>query len=215
MARSQLAARLLGILCFAAGPGQNLSAQAPDSTAALAAVSSPACGACIDGARAGLRPLVARTPQDTGRPRAIEYSNMYHTRLKIHQIASYAELPLFAAEYFVGKKVLDDERANPLVKSPSKGAHSAIAGGLEALFAVNTVTGVWNLIESRKDPAGRTRRWVHSIMMLAADAGFVATASAAGGARGGGTNADNHRSLAIGSMALATAATVMMWVWKD
>lgn len=176
---------------------------------------APPCGACSAGIRAGLAPVAPLIPQDTGRQRAIEYSNMYHTRLTIHRIASYAELPLFAAEYFVGKKVLDDERANPGVRSSSKGAHSAIATGLEALFAVNTITGVWNLIESRHDPAGRPRRWIHSILMLVADAGFVATASAAGDASGGGTNANHHRSLAIGSMGVATVATVMMWIWKD
>ena len=44
-----------------------------------------------------------------------------------------------------------------------------------ALFAVNTVTGVWNLSEGRKDPNHRTKRMVHGILMAVADAGFVAT----------------------------------------
>jgi hypothetical protein len=51
--------------------------------------------------------------------------------------------------------------------------------------------------------------------MLAADAGFVATAGSAGSARGGGTSANTHRALAIGSMGLATASTLMMWLWKN
>ena len=170
----------------------------------------------MSGPRAGLTPIgLADRAQDTTRRRAIEYSDAYAVRLKIHQIGSYIELPLFATEYFVGQKVLRDEQTDPSRRSSLKGTHGAIASGLEILFAVNTITGGWNLIESRHDPAGRTRRWIHSIAMLAADGGFVATAGSAHGARGGGSNANQHRNLAIGSMALATAATVMMWLWKD
>jgi hypothetical protein len=191
--------------------------QEPDSNAAVANTVSAVrpCGACISAYRAGLTPAVAVAWQDTARRKAIEYSDAYHTRLTIHRIASYAEFPLFIAEYIVGTKVQNDERDNPGIESPSKGTHTLIASGLEGLFAINTVTGLWNLIESRHDPAGRTRRWVHGILMLAADAGFLATAGAGGSARGGGTNADHHRSLAIGSASVATVATLMMWIWKD
>lgn len=185
------------------------------SAAAQEADSLPrACGACGAGPQIGLHatPFVA---QDTVRRRAIQYSDAYGVRLKIHQIASYAELPLFAAEYFVGEKVLKDEQADPARRSSLRGTHGAIASGLELLFAVNTVTGGWNLIESRHDPAGRARRWIHSLAMLAADGGFVATAGSARSARGGGTSANQHRALALGSMGLATAATLMMWLWKD
>jgi len=44
-------------------------------------------------------------------------------------------------------------------------------------LGLNSVTGVWNLWESRHQPAGRTRRTLHGLLMLAADAGFGATAS--------------------------------------
>ena len=39
---------------------------------------------------------------------------------------------------------------------------------------MNTVTGVWNLIEARHDPQyGRGHRWgSRGLLMLAADAGF-------------------------------------------
>jgi hypothetical protein len=155
---------------------------------------------------------------DTGRPRAIEYSDDYALRLKIHQIGSYAILPLFVTEYFVGEKLLTDERNNrniPNYQPSIKGLHSGIATGLGVVFTSNTITGLWNLIESRHDPAGRTRRWVHSLAMLVADAGFVMTAQAAGDAKRTDAGADRHRNLAIGSMSLATAASVMMWLWKD
>lgn len=190
-------------------------AQQAESAGANAGAAGATCGACIAATEVGLRPVPAVTRQDTTRPRAIAYSDGYYTRLTIHRIASYAELPLFAAEYFVGTKVLNDERDNPGVRSSLRGTHGMIASGLEALFAVNTVTGVWNLVEARHDPAGRTRRWLHSLTMLAADAGFVATAGSTRSARGGGTSANTHRAWAIGSMGLATASTLMMWLWKN
>jgi hypothetical protein len=194
----------LGLLCIGA---QRVTAQQAESP-------GPACGACGSGPQAGLRALVPAT-RDTGRRKAIEYSNAYSVRLTIHQIGSYIELPLFVGEYIVGEKVRNYERDHPGARSPDKGTHTAIAAGLEALFAINTITGGWNLIESRHDPAGRTRRWIHSILMLTADAGFVATAASAGTARGGGNSANNHRTLAIASMGVATVATLMMWLWKD
>jgi hypothetical protein len=199
---------LVGALAVLPSAGQ----QQADPVPADSLAPTPPCTNCIHGPRIELAAALA---QDTSRHKAIEYSSAYGTRLTIHRIASYAALPLFAAEYFVGTKVLNDEQANPAVRSSSRGLHSTIATGLEALFAVNTVTGVWNLVEARHDPAGRARRWIHSLAMLAADGGFVATASAAGSARGGGQNADQHRSLALASMGVATAATVMMWLWKD
>jgi len=164
---------------------------------------------------------------DTGetRPRAIEYSNAYGTRLAIHRYASYAELPLFAAEYALGQRILNGERNGNTASDGTRSAHRVVAGGLGVLFAVNTVTGVWNLVEARHDPAGRTRRNLHALGMLLADAGFAWTASLAGGAheRDGfeGTTAarvdagTRHRNVAIASMSVATVSTLMMWLWKD
>ncbi|MEP6591485.1 MAG: hypothetical protein ABJC19_09905 [Gemmatimonadota bacterium] len=185
-----------------------------------AAASEAACGACLDGGMVGLRNSRVAILPDTVRPKAIEYSKAYGVRLKIHQVASYTEIPLFVGEYFLGEKLLRDQRNGVTGfgrenESSVKGAHSAVAAGLAALFTINTVTGGWNLWESRKDPAGRTRRWVHTIGMLAADVGFIMTAQAAGDARRTDAGANRHRNLAIGSMSLATASTLMMWLWKD
>ncbi|HEY3935580.1 MAG TPA: hypothetical protein VGL65_13295 [Gemmatimonadales bacterium] len=186
--------------------GHPLAAQRQDT---MPPGPSAVCSPCISAAHSG---LIA--PSDTGRPRAIEYSSGYFTRLTIHRIGSYVELPLFAAEYVIGQKLISDEQATGM-RSSLRGPHQAVATGLEGLFAINTVTGVWNLVESRHDPAGRTRRWIHSIAMLTADAGFVATAQSAGSARPADGGADRHRSLAIASMGVATAATLMMWLWKN
>ncbi len=163
-------------------------------------------------------------PPRSKRPRAIEYSDWYYRRLTMHRIASYAELPLFAGEYVLGERLLHYTRYE---RAPSglKTAHVLVAGGLGTLFAFNTVTGGWNLWESRKDPAGRTRRILHTVLMLAADAGFFATAAAA---NGGGDHHDRlanqpyrppndqlHQSLAEASMGIGLAGTVMMWAWRN
>jgi hypothetical protein len=145
----------------------------------------------------------------------IEYSDAYKLRAKIHKTASLATLPLFAAEGFVGESLYN----NPT--DAKKGAHLAIATGIGALFAVNTVTGVWNLIESRHDPNHRTIRWVHGILMLAADGGFLATAALGPGddgferrlrffEGGDGGNRSLHRTMAFTSIGLASAGYAIM-----
>jgi hypothetical protein len=148
------------------------------------------------------------------RPKSIEYSDAYYTRLKIHRVASYAELPLFATEYVLGERLLKQQRTG----FPSDGlktAHTTVALGLGALFTVNTVTGVWNLWESRSDPSGRTRRLIQSVAMLGADAGFAWAGASGGGAKDSQSSANHHRTIAVSSMALATAGTAMMWFFRD
>jgi hypothetical protein len=154
---------------------------------------------------------VDQAPRDTirRRPRSIEYSDAYATRLQIHRYGSYLMLPLFAAEYGLGQNLLND--ASP--PSWIKPTHAGVALGIGGLFTINTVTGAWNLWDSRQDPAGRTRRWIHTTLMLASDAGF-----AWAGAVGGGHSIDaekRHRNIALGSIALSTAGAAMMWFWKD
>ncbi len=144
----------------------------------------------------------------TRRRRAVEHSSGYYTRREIHEIASYATIPLFAAEYYVGQRLYTGHEN-------LRGAHSALAAGIAGLFAVNTVTGLWNLLED-KQPEGRTRRWVHGLAMLVADAGFVATAATAPGDDGNeGGNRSLHRGLAITSGSVALGSYLMMLLWKD
>jgi hypothetical protein len=145
------------------------------------------------------------------RPRAIEYSDWYARRLTIHKIGAFASLPLYPTEYVLGQHLLNGTN----IRSWEKPTHVAVASAIGGIFAVNTVTGLWNLWDSRDDPSGRTRRIVHSVTMLASDAGLLATAAVAGDANEGEGNGNLHRNLAIGSMALAAAGTVLMWLWKD
>jgi hypothetical protein len=162
------------------------------------------------------KPLAVDTPV-VRRPRAIEYSDQYYTRLTIHRYGSYAMLPLFAAEYSLGQNLMND--ASP--PSWMKPSHALVAGGIGALFGVNTITGVWNLWDSRQDPNGRTRRILHSVLMIASDAGFAAAgAYTPGHAHFTDYNAylhreHVHRGLAIGSIALSTIGGGMMWFWKQ
>ncbi len=169
--------------------------------------------------QAGPRPIllgfsVAYTTGDTTsrRPRAIEYSDAYYTRLTIHRVASYAELPLFGAEYVLGERLLRDERTG-VPPSSLKTAHVGVAGGLAVLFGVNTVTGAWNLWDSRHDPANRTLRIIHSVAMLGADAGFAWAGAIGGNARNSAHGAQQHRAVSVGSMAVATAGTAIMWLF--
>jgi hypothetical protein len=149
----------------------------------------------------------ATTPgQPAQRVIPYEYSDAYRTRAKIHRIASFATLPLFAVEGFLGQSLYD----NPT--SAKRGAHSAVAAAIGVLFGVNTVTGVWNLIEARHDPNGRGRRWVHGLLMLAADAGFVATAATAPDDHegSGSSSKSTHRAIAFTSIGLATTGYLIM-----
>jgi hypothetical protein len=145
------------------------------------------------------------------RRKAIEYSDAYYTRLTIHRVASYAELPLFAAEYVLGERLLKEQRTG----FPSQGlktAHTTVALGLGALFTINTVTGVWNLWDSRANESGRSLRIIHSLAMLGADAGFALAGASGGSANNSTADANHHRTIALSSMGLATAGTLMMWV---
>lgn len=145
------------------------------------------------------------------RPRAVEYSDWYARRLEVHRVASYTMLPLFAGEYVLGQRLLSTSPQPNWVR-PS---HIGVAYGLAALFTVNTVTGAWNLWDARHDESGRTRRVVHTALMLASEAGFAYTGSIAEQARGSLDGAHRHRNAALASMGLSVAGTGMMWFWKD
>lgn len=192
-----------------------------DSSAALGDSppgDSATAGPLLSRVAAGIQTGSDDAPADTGRvvrPRAVEYSEGYGKRLEIHRIASYAELPLFATEFIIGQKIINDQLNGTRASGTLRSAHTIVAGGLGVLFAVNTVTGVWNLLEARHDPAGRTRRTIHGLSMLLADAGFLWTATLANGARRNNDQATRHRNVAIVSMSVATASTLMMWFWRD
>jgi len=147
------------------------------------------------------------------RPRAIEHSDFYYVRLDIHRYASYAIVPTFITEYALGQSLYN----NPPGSSGTRTAHSIVAVGLVGLFGLNTVTGVWNLWDSRHESQGRARRYIHAALMLASDAGFVATEAVAPGRRLALRDPSRrtlHRTLALSSMGLALGGYGMMLIWK-
>jgi hypothetical protein len=166
-------------------------------------------------ALAPLRPDFYAAEDAPQRPRAVEYSEAYHVRLAIPHIARFATVPLFVAQYLLGRKLFND----PPGTQSQRQTHRAVALGVASLVSVNTVTGAWNLWDSRKTSAGALRRYLHAGLMFAADAGFVATALAA--PRGAriytATQADRnrHRTLALTSMGTALASYAMMLVWRN
>jgi hypothetical protein len=159
------------------------------------------------------RPAAATPPsvRDTTRPRAIEVSAGYERRLTIHRWGGYAMLPLFGAQYVLGERILrqktdirDGRRVEP-IDHDLRVVHRVAAYGVAGVFTVNTVTGAWNLWDSRDVPEGRALRVAHTLSMLAADAGFVISGKK-------GFDHQKHRNVAIGSMALSTLSGVMMYV---
>lgn len=170
---------------------------------------------------AGVAPDLAAHDTTRPRPRAITYSDWYTRRLTIHQWASWTMLPLSVGEYVVGQKLYKVQGGSD---QGLRDTHQLLATGIEGLFAVNTVTGAWNLWDSRHDPNGRTRRMIHGISMLVADVGFLVAAATAPGddcAESGGTcppnsqRAGTHRAVAISAFGLSTASWLMMLIWKN
>jgi len=149
-------------------------------------------------------------PQDA-RPAAIEYSDAHETRARIHKYASWATLPLLGTELVLGQKLYNDPSS---LTSNLRGVHAAVGASLIGFFGVQSVTGMWNLVESRQAP-GHTKRLVHGIMMLAAEGGMVAAAATA---PGHGRNdllnfdarASTHRNIAYVSIGVGTAGYLLM-----
>ncbi len=145
---------------------------------------------------------------------AIEHSDAYRTRAKIHKYASFATLPLFATELALGQSLYNSS-ANADSK---RGIHAVVGIGIISLFGVNTVTGAWNMWgeEGRQEKDGRTLRLVHGLLTMAANSGFVATA-----ATGPNSNSRRealtyesdkvlHRNLAIASISIGTVGYLIM-----
>ncbi len=196
---ANVAAMVVGTMLLTAGVA---FAGEPDDSAAQ--LDAPVVTPLVAAASTLARPVIAQDSAPA--PVAFEYSDAYRLRGKIHRIASFATLPLFATEGYLGQSIYNAP------SSSKKSAHLAVASGIGALFAVNTVTGVWNLVEGRKDPSHRKRRLVHGILMLAADGGFLATAmlgpeSEHGIAEG---SRSMHRAVAFSSIGAASVGYLIM-----
>jgi hypothetical protein len=158
-------------------------------------------------------PPLARDETQPLHAAAVEHSDAYKTRLKIHKLASFATLPLFAAELALGQSLYNTS-GNVDAK---RGAHAAVGAGVVGLLGLNTVTGLWNMLgEDRKDPESRKLRLVHGLLMLASDAGMAATWASAPNSnsqRQASTfesRKATHRDLAIASIGVGTVGYLIM-----
>ncbi len=151
-----------------------------------------------------------RVPIDTprARVRAIEVSDWYARRLTIHRVGAIAIIPLFALQSVAGAKLYAHPIDSPWWVLPT---HRATAAAIGTVFLVNTVTGVWNLWDSRDVADHRALRTVHAISMLTADAGFTyAGAFLSRPARNDLNKRALHRDIAISSMSLSLVSAVAM-----
>jgi hypothetical protein len=174
---------------------------APD-TVLPAEASSRVDQAPGDSISAILFPSFSRALLDTPttRVKAIEISDWYNRRLTIHRYLSYAVIPIFAVQWAAGERIYKHGNQAP---DWAKTTHRAGATALAGIFTVNTVTGLWNLWDSRKAPEGRALRTFHAVTMLAADAGF--TYAGVKLSKEAETDFDKrreHRTVALSSMAL-------------
>jgi hypothetical protein len=161
----------------------------------------------VSGVRAELRSINADTTIKKKR-KLVEYSEWYGRRLTLHKALSWTMLPLFAVSYYTGERLARDGRVN----SPYwvRAAHPYVATADAVVFGVNTVTGVWNLWDARHDPEGRTRRIIHSVLFIAADAGFAYAGSIGEDARDNGAIRSRHRTVALSSIGVSTLGWVIM-----
>jgi hypothetical protein len=160
--------------------------------------------------------------QDTTRkrPHAIEISDAYASRLRIHRYGSYLMLPLFATQYALGSALLDQREdivegeRRTVVSDGLRRAHLFTALGVGTLFVSNTITGVLNLYEDRHNPDRRTLRTMHALTMLLSDVGFAVTGKmGVNGKNGSVADAKRHHNMAIASMGVATIGASMMWIF--
>ena len=167
----------------------------------------PVAGPAVVATRVGIAPVpadAADAPRSVHAvPPAVQLSDAYYTRLRIHRLMSYAMVPLFIGSYLSGDQLIEKGRDAPIW---ARRTHPAFATGSAVVFGVNQVTGWWNLVEGWKEKEGRTSRVLHSVAMTIATAGFVYAGSIGEEARENGDTRNRHRAVALGSMGISTAS---------
>ena len=147
------------------------------------------------------------------RRKSIEVSEWYERRLRIHRYGAYATIPLFAFQAAAGNELYQKGGG---ADGWARNGHRVGAASLATVFGVNTVTGLWNLWDSRAVPQGRTRRTIHTLLMLASDAGFAyAGIKLSEDAEQSADARRKHRNTAYASMGVAVTGAGMMLLWRD
>jgi hypothetical protein len=147
------------------------------------------------------------------RRRSIEVSEWYERRLRIHRYGAYATIPLFAYQAAAGNELYQKGDG---AAGWARNGHRVGATALATVFGANTVTGLWNLWDSRAVEQGRTRRTIHALLMLASDAGFAyAGIKLSEDAEQSADARRRHRNTAFASMGVAVTGAGMMLLWRD
>lgn len=152
-------------------------------------------------------------PPPQGRPKAVEVSDGYATRLTIHRRVSYALIPMFGLQTLAGREIWEKGNTAP---EWARTGHRIGATAIAGAFAVNVVTGAWNLWDSRSAREGRALRYVHALSMLTATAGF--TYAGAYLSEEAETNLDArdlHRTIALSSVGLTAVSGILMKIFND
>lgn len=143
----------------------------------------------------------------------VEYSDAYGQRLTWHRWLSYPIVPLFAAQWYLGEQLMQDQQG---ASDATKVGHRTIATLTAGIYTANTITGLMNLWEGRDDPSGRLKKWVHAISFVAADAAFIYGATLAQRAQVEGAGPrELHRTVELSAIGISVASWAMMLLWKD
>lgn len=152
-------------------------------------------------------------PTPAQRVRAVEVSEWYNRRLTLHRRLSYTVIPLFAFQYAAGQQIWEKGAAAP---TWARRGHRIGAATIGSVFLVNTVTGAWNLWDSRQVEEGRARRYLHAASMFVADAGFTwAGAKLSEEAERSLSKRRLHRTVALSSIALSITSGLIMYFTND
>lgn len=152
-------------------------------------------------------------PTPAQRVRAVEVSEWYGRRLTLHRRLSYTVVPLFAFQYAAGQQIWEKGAAAP---AWARRGHRIGAATIGGVFLVNTVTGAWNLWDSRHTEEGRARRYLHAASMFIADAGFTwAGAKLSEEAERSLSKRRLHRTVALSSIALSVTSGLIMYFTND
>lgn len=162
---------------------------------------------------AGAIPSDTPPPSPAQRVRAVEVSDWYGRRLALHRALSYTVIPLFGFQYAAGTQIWEKGDAAP---AWARRGHRIGAATIGGVFVVNTVTGAWNLWDSRHAEEGRARRYLHAASMFVADAGFTwAGAKLSEEAERSIDKRRLHRTVALSSMAISVASGLIMYFTND
>lgn len=164
----------------------------------------------LEGRPVGLTPVSDTVPRK--RAKAVVYSDAYGTRLTIHKALSWTMLPLFAVSYVSGDQLIKKGSDAP---DWARNIHPVAASATAVLFGANAITGGWNLWDSRHDPNGRVKRYLHSALFIAASGGFAYTGTKlAEDAQERQSKRSVHRNGAVISMGVSTVSWLIMLVGR-